>query len=189
MSKNNKIIQSIVLSLFCIHFVLIISYNFFPNNYWLKRYVNPLFDQNWQFFAPDPPMESKVLFFKYKTDRSNGWSEWISPSLIAHHEFDYNRFSYNGKLLHLYAAINYQLRWEIWNITKSKQYQQLNIFEKENYLQSEIDKLKFKRTLNHFLKNWTNWKYKVSPDHFYCILIIEDNVSGDKKNIRFELNE
>lgn len=76
----------------------------------ITRYVYPVFNQNWKLFAPDPPLESKELYYRvYIKDK--GWSGWKNPgkSIILKHQA--NRFSYYGKLYYIYDNLQRSLEY------------------------------------------------------------------------------
>ncbi|MBI2268841.1 MAG: hypothetical protein HYU69_00630 [Bacteroidetes bacterium] len=99
-----------------IHFALILFFCFpqYSNYSHLlnisKRYVFPVFNQNWQMFAPEPPMGSRNLYYRCRFDNNN-YSPWIDPgkSLLEKHQA--NRFWNYGKLFNIYESIHRELKY------------------------------------------------------------------------------
>lgn len=71
---------------------------------YVTAYINPIFSQRWQLFAPEPALYS--LKFWYRCGDSEGKElPWLDPEnqiLKNHQSF---RFTSNGKLLYIYQGI------------------------------------------------------------------------------------
>lgn len=106
MHRGRQVAGVVALAMFVFHLACTILYllprNPLSNTYQplTSRYMEPIFSQSWQLFAPEPATYSLKLWYRY--DRGNGWTDWRDPihSLVAAHQ--HNRFSANGKLLRIY---------------------------------------------------------------------------------------
>lgn len=176
--NKKHLIRNFLLGIFFIHFCLIIFYNFSPNNPIVNKYIRPFFDQNWQFFAPDPPTTSKHIFFRFKSKKNNEWSIWINPGYQSHQVFDYNRFSYHGKLVHLNAAICHYLNQEIYKIKCSEFYLKSTPFNCKNEIKKQLIKSDLVNSLSVYLKTWINWQYKLNPIAIESVLFTKNNYSN-----------
>lgn len=80
--KEKKAIYMVVLILIIAHFSIIVLYNFRDKNLssgklqktlsLTTRYVNPLFEQTWSMFAPNPPVSTFSCLFKFRVKRRSG---------------------------------------------------------------------------------------------------------------------
>lgn len=91
-----------------VHFTFIIFFcfpDYFGNSYlfnFSKKYTFPLFSQNWQLFAPEPPMAKHQLFYKCIFS-DNSKSAWIKPAASK---------SFQRELAYAIAEINQSIRNE-----------------------------------------------------------------------------
>ena len=130
---RKKTITLIALFLLAFHFTFTLIYNSPLSISFVNNYMQPVFEQNWKFFAPDPSIESRTLFFRYKSDDNSSWSTWINPGKKSQAIFDYNRFSYHGKLVHLNATICHYLSLETKELMKKDDYLKLRGKEKISF--------------------------------------------------------
>lgn len=70
----------------------------------------PVFNQNWQMFAPDPPKGDRNLYYRCRFGNNN-YSPWINPgkSILKKHQA--NRFWNYGKLFNIYESIHRELKY------------------------------------------------------------------------------
>jgi hypothetical protein len=99
-----------------IHFTLILVFCFqqhFSNSLLLKvskKYVFPVFNQNWKMFAPEPPLSTRNLYYKCSfTDGS--YSGWINPGTALLKKHQSNRFWNYGSLFIAYGGIHRELKY------------------------------------------------------------------------------
>ena len=98
-----KIIVTLILcGVYLFHFSVTVLFNLqqnvFTNRYaqFVNLYMRPLFTQNWNFFAPNPPTRDDYLLVRYKMRSKTGLVEvgpWINVSLSFDREVQRNRFS------------------------------------------------------------------------------------------------
>lgn len=87
-----------IAALFTYHFIVTALYvlPFNPLSYkynkQIESYMNPLFTQNWQLFAPNPLSQSVYVNVQIKDieGRESKWIDFTTPLLEANHK---NRFS------------------------------------------------------------------------------------------------
>ena len=79
------------------------------------RYVFPVFNQNWQMFAPEPPLGTKRLYYRCRFDDST-MSAWIDPGKTHLLKLQSNRFWNYGKLFNIYESIQCGLKYTDTNV-------------------------------------------------------------------------
>lgn len=179
-----KVITFFVLFFLVFHFTLTLLFNSPYKVPFLNKYMIPLFDQNWRFFAPDPPMESRTLFFRYRKNEPDSWSTWINPGKSSQAKFDYNRFSYHGKLVHLNASICYYLNAEAFNFINNES---SSFTKKKNMYRIDkkiVETTSFKLT-EDYIKNWVLWKESSAIKELQMVLQINHTPSNQKHYMLF----
>ena len=70
----------------------------------VRRYMEPLFAQNWNLFAPEPATSSLQLWYRCES-QNNAWTPWLDPvsRLITEHRA--TRFTSRGKLIYVYQSV------------------------------------------------------------------------------------
>lgn len=73
------------------------------------RYISPVFHQDWDVFAPEPPTYSQQFLYRctFADGRKSEWIDPGAPLLKQHHS---NRFAYYGKAFNIYESIARNLR-------------------------------------------------------------------------------
>lgn len=76
--------------------------NPFTNSYReiVQWYIDPIFQQNWKLFAPDPQPYSLKVFYQCAGDKD--WRDPVASVLEAHQKY---RITYHGKLLYVYNGL------------------------------------------------------------------------------------
>lgn len=111
MKKTITIIGILILVL---HFTLITLYsynNLIPDSFLLKlsrHYTYPVFDQNFQLFAPNPPTCKQVLYYRC-LNADTTYTNWINPGVDLLKQHHANRFGYAQKRYNIYESIHRQL--------------------------------------------------------------------------------
>jgi len=72
---------------------------------YVSNYMDPLFSQKWLLFAPEPATFDLKLWYKIKSNKTNGWSTWLDPLEPILRKHQNMRFTYNAKLLYVYGNI------------------------------------------------------------------------------------
>ena len=114
----NKLIFVGMASLVSIHFLITGLYLLPINpissslNGIIHSYVDPLFDQNWRLFAPNPSTVSRKLLIRCQK-RDLSWSSWYDP-IASHQQKNFeNRMSYHGKISYVFMSVATQLKTEL----------------------------------------------------------------------------
>jgi len=113
--------------------------------------------------------------------KNEKWSNWINPGFISHQKFDYKRFSYHGKLVHLNAAICHYINRDVEKITYSEHYQNLSPIEKKIELNKKFKRSDLYQTLSTYLNQWALWKYNKKPIAIESVLYTKNNKLNTKK--------
>ena len=71
----------------------------------ISSYMDPVFSQNWQLFAPEPATSSLQLWYRCKNSPEKNWSSWKDPVKNLLEEHRENRFTFRGKLTYVYQSI------------------------------------------------------------------------------------
>ena len=74
-----------------------------------RLYIGPFFHQNFQVFAPEPPLARQRFLYRVQFD-SGDWSSWVDPGLPILERHHGNRFAAHGKEFNVYESMAHNLR-------------------------------------------------------------------------------
>jgi len=131
---KNILVASIVGLIFVFHFgataLYLLPANPLTNLYSqsVSAYMDPIFTQNWNLFAPEPATSSLKMWHSCSDDKS--WTQWQDPihSLIKKHQD--NRFTYRGKLIYIYQNLSRSLLNQFVTEQKDKPCSSIECFAK-----------------------------------------------------------
>ncbi len=179
MKKWSQILTALALFFLLGHFAATIVYTSprgtFPKSLHQRadQYMIPLFHQNWNLFAPEPPKVSRALFFRCET--AEGWSEWINPAttfMEGHYSY---RVSYHGKLLQANTNLLHYLMVDYYRYYLLAEEKQETEQEKEEFIFEAMEKSKQYKAIIHYLQQYLAWKMpeqEWQSIEFYCEVTI-----------------
>ncbi|MBK3497195.1 DNA-directed RNA polymerase subunit beta [Viridibacillus sp. YIM B01967] len=103
---GKKLFALFLITAFCFHFIMTAIY-VLPLNpvkakggILINSYMQPLFEQNWQLFAPDPLSNDFYIYLQVE-NKDGSHSDWFDLSTTLYKENQKNRISPNNRMVRL----------------------------------------------------------------------------------------